>query len=123
MDATTQAATKEKSKYLTIQQKLEGMKEGSIKGIATRDINSLNEPRYPQNKIYRKAYTEELTKQEETIKKRIAELDVIISTTTKPGEKRRSEAEKVTKENDLTQIETLYNKLKQEKKRIKDLLK
>jgi hypothetical protein len=127
LDATTQAATKEKSKYLTIQQKLEGMKESNIKGIATKDtnsldINSLKEPRYPQNKIYRKAYTEGLTKQEETIKKRIAELDAIISTTTKPGEKKRSEAEKTTKENDLTRIETLYNKLKQEKK-IKNLLK
>jgi hypothetical protein len=56
LDATTQAATKEKSKYLTIQQKLEGMKAGSIKGIATRDINGLNEPRYPQNKMYREFY-------------------------------------------------------------------
>jgi hypothetical protein len=36
LDAPTQAATKEKSKYLTIQQKLEGMKAGSIKGIATK---------------------------------------------------------------------------------------
>jgi hypothetical protein len=32
LDEPTQAATKEKSKYLTIQQKLEGMKESSIKG-------------------------------------------------------------------------------------------
>ena len=37
--------------------------------------------------------------------------------------KKRSETEKITKENDLTRIETLYNKLKQEKKRIKELLK
>jgi electron transfer flavoprotein alpha/beta subunit len=112
---------------LTIQQKLEGMKEVSIKGIATKDtnnFNNFNEPRYPQNKIYRKAYTEGLTKQEDTIKKRIAELDAIISsTTTKKVERKRSEAEKIVKENDLTKIETLYNKLKQEKKRIKDLLK
>jgi hypothetical protein len=62
LDATTQAATKEKSKYLTIQQKLEGMKEGSIKGIATRDINSLNEPRYPQNKMYREFYKKRFKK-------------------------------------------------------------
>jgi hypothetical protein len=43
--------------------------------------------------------------------------------TTKKVERKRSEAEKIVKENDLTKIETLYNKLKQEKKRIKDLLK
>ena len=99
------------------------MREGDIKGLGSKDIKAMKDPRYPQNKIYRKAYTEGLTKQEETIKKRIAELDAIISTTTKPGEKRRSEAEKIVKENDLTKIETLYNKLKQEKKRIKNLLK
>ena len=56
LDPTTQAATKEKSKYLTIQQKLEGMKEKSIKGIATKDTNNLNQPRYPQNKMYREFY-------------------------------------------------------------------
>ena len=36
------------------------MKAGSIKGIATKDINSLIEPRYPQNKIYRDVYIEGL---------------------------------------------------------------
>ena len=75
LDAPTQAATKEKSKYLTIQQKLEGMKAGSIKGIATRDTNNLNEPKYPQNKIYRESYKKGLKTQEETIKKKITELD------------------------------------------------
>ena len=62
LDAPTQAATKEKSKYLTIQQKLEGMKESSIKGIATKDINSLNDPKYPQNKIYRESYKKKVKK-------------------------------------------------------------
>jgi type II secretory pathway pseudopilin PulG len=124
LDVPTQEATKEKAALIAIQQKLEQMKGGSIKGLGTKDVNALKEPRYPQNKIYRNAYTEGLTKQEDTIKKRIAELEAIISSTkTKSGEKKRSEAEKIVKENDLTKIETLYNKLKQEKKRIKDLLK
>ena len=80
LDEPTQAATKEKSKYLTIQQKLEGMKAGSIKGIATKDINSLIEPRYPQNKIYRESYKKGLKFQEEIINERIKELDDIIAT-------------------------------------------
>ena len=122
LDAPTQEATKEKSKYLTIQQKLEGMKAGSIKGIATKDINSLIEPRYPQNKIYRESYKKGLKNQEETINKRIQELDDIIAT--KSGQKKtRAETEKITKSKDLKKIETLYNKMKSEKKRIKDLLK
>ena len=54
----------------------------------------MKEPRYPQNKVYRKAYTEGLTKQEETIKKRISELDTIISTTTKPEEKKDQKLKK-----------------------------
>ena len=122
LDATTQAATKEKSKYLTIQQKLEGMKEGSIKGIATRDINSLNEPRYPQNKMYREFYKKGLKNQEDTINKRIKELDDIIAKET--GQKQaRAETEKITKSNQLKKIGDLYNKMESEKKRIKDLLK
>ena len=116
LDLATQTTTKEKTNYLAIEQKLKNMREGDMKGLGSKDIKAMKEPRYPQNKIYRKAYTEGLTKQEETFKKRIAELDTIISTTTKPGEKKRSEAEKTTKENDLIRIETLYNKLKQEKK-------
>jgi hypothetical protein len=122
LDPPTQAATKEKSKYLTIQQKLEGMKEGSIKGIATKDVNNLNEPRYPQNKIYRESYKKGLKIQEETINKRIKELDDIVSKET--GQKQaRAETEIITKTNQLKKIEDLYNKMKSEKKRIKDLLK
>ena len=125
MDAPTQAATKEKSKYLTIQKKLEGMKAGSIKGIATKDtkdINSLNEPRYPQNKIYRESYKKGLKNQEEEINKRIKELDDIIAK--KSGAPQaRAETEKITKSNQLKKIEDLYNKMKSEKKRIKNLLK
>ena len=50
------------------------------------------------------------------------ELDVII--TTKSGAPQaRAETEKITKSNDLKKIEVLYNKVKQEKKRIKELLK
>jgi hypothetical protein len=56
LDAPTQAATKEKSKYLTIQQKLENMTAANIKGLATKDTNNLNEPKYPQNKIYKESY-------------------------------------------------------------------
>ena len=121
LDVPTQEATKEKAALIAIQQKLDQMKGGSIKGLGTKDVNALKEPRYPQNKIYRNAYTEGLTKQEDTIKKRIAELEAIISSTkTKSGEKKRSEAEKIVKENDLTKIETLYNKLKQEKKELRN---
>jgi hypothetical protein len=122
LDPTTQAATKEKSKYITIQQKLEGMREASIKGIATKDIKNLHEPRYPQNKAYREFYKKGLKNQEDIINKRIQELDEIIakSTSTK---KIRAETEKLTKSNDLTKIGDLYNKMKSEKKRIKELLK
>ena len=122
LDAPTQASTKEKSKYLIVQQKLEGMKEGSIKGIATKDIKSLIEPRYPQNKIYRESYKKGLKNQEDIINKRIQELDDIISTNT--GKKKtRAETEKITKSNDLQKIEDLYKKMESEKKRIKNLLK
>ena len=122
LDTATQTTTKEKTNYLAIEQKLKNMREGDIKGLGSKDVRSQKEPRYPQNKIYRKAYLEGLSKQEETIQKRIVELDDIISTKT-GGKKTRAEAEKMIKENDLTKIETLYNKLKQEKKRIKNLLK
>jgi len=122
LDTATQTTTKEKTNYLAIEQKLKNMREGDIKGLGSKDVRAMKEPRYPQNKIYRIAYLEGLSKQEETIKKRIVELDDIISTKT-GGKKTRAEAEKMIKENDLTKIETLYNKLKQEKKRIKNLLK
>jgi hypothetical protein len=125
LDAPTQAATKEKSKYLTIQQKLEDMKKSSIKGLGTKDtkdINSLIEPRYPQNKIYRESYKKGLKNQEETINRRIQELDDIISTKT-GSKKTRAETEKLTKSNDLKKIGDLYNKMESEKKRIKNLLK
>ena len=123
LDAITQAATKEKSKYITIQQRLEVMKDASIKSIATRDINSLNEPRYPQNKIYRESYEKGLKNQEDIINKRIQELDEIIAKGSSSSKKARAEAEKLTKSNDLTKIGDLYNKMKSEKKRIKKLLK
>ena len=74
--------------------------------------------------MYREFYKKGLKNQEDTINKRIKELDDIISaTTTKKVERKRSEAEKITKEKDLTKIGDLYNKMKSEKKRIKDLLK
>jgi hypothetical protein len=123
LDPTTQAETKEKTKYLTINKKLETMKEQYIKGTATKDINSLSEARYPQNKIYRKFYEEGIKRQEEIIKKRIIELDGLIATTTKGAEKKRSEAEKKLKNDELKKLEDLYNKMESEKKRIKKLLK
>ena len=98
------------------------MKESSIKGIATKDINSLNDPKYPQNKIYRESYKKGLKIQEEAINKRIKELDDIVSKET--GKKQaRAETEIITKTNQLKKIGDLYNKMKSEKKRIKDLLK
>ena len=98
------------------------MKEKYIKGIATKDINSLNEPKYPQNKLYRESYKKGLKNQEETINKRIVELDDIIGKET-GAQKSRAELEKITKSNQLEQIGDLYTKMKSEKKRIKDLLK
>ena len=53
---------------------------------------------------------------------KIQELDNIINTKTgKP--KTRAEAEKILKNDELKKIEELYKKLKEEKKRIKKLLK
>ena len=122
LDAPTQTATKEKSKYITIQQKLEGMKESSIKGIATKDINSLNDPRYPQNKMYREVYKKGLKNQEDIVNKRIIELDDIIAK--ESGAKQaRAETEKITRNKELQKIEDLKLLLKTEKKRIKELLK
>ena len=122
LDPATQTSTKEKTALLAIQQKLEQMKEGNLKGLGTKDVKTLKEPRYPQNKVYEKAYTEGLSKQEESINKRIKELDEIIATKTGQPQA-RAETEKITRNNDLKKIEDLFNKLKQEKKRIKKLLK
>ncbi len=70
------------------------MRAGDIKGLGTKDIKSLKEPRYPQNKVYEKAYTEGLSRQEDTINKRKSELDNIIATTT--GQQQvRAETEKL----------------------------
>jgi hypothetical protein len=58
------------------------MKEGNIKGLGTKDVKTLKEPRYPQNKVYEKAFIDALSKQEDTLNKRIAEFDDIISKAT-----------------------------------------
>ena len=119
LDPATQTSTKEKTALLAIQQKLEQMKEGNLKGLGTKDVKTLKEPRYPQNKVYTKAYTEGLSKQEESINKRIKELDEIIAT--KTGQQQaRAETEKITRNNDLKKIEDLFNKLKQEKKELRN---
>ena len=117
-----QNITKEKTNYIAIQQKLDKMREGDIKGLGKKDIKALKEPRYPQNKVYRTAYIEGLKIHEDTINNRIQELDDIIATKTK-GVKAKAEAEKIVKNNDLLKIVDLFNKLKEEKKRIKKLLK
>ena len=122
LDPATQTSTKEKTALLAIQQKLEQMKEGNLKGLGTKDVKTLKEPRYPQNKVYERAYTEGLSKQEESTNKRIKELDEIIATKTGQPQA-RAETERITRNNDLKKIEDLFNKLKQEKKRIKKLLK
>ena len=119
LDPATQTSTKEKTALLAIQQKLEQMKEGNLKGLGTKDVKTLKEPRYPQNKVYTKAYTEGLSKQEESINKRIKELDEIIAT--KSGQPQaRAETERITRNNDLKKIEDLFNKLKQEKKELRN---
>ena len=115
LDPETQKATKEKAALIVIQQKLEQMKEGSIKGLGTKDVNTLKAPRYPQNKVYEKAYKEGLSKQEDTINKRIKELDDIIATKT-GAQKARAETERITRNNDLKKIEDLLDKLGTEKK-------
>ena len=87
-----------------MQQKIEKMRESDIKRIATNDINRLNEPKYPQNKLYRESYKKGLKNQEETINKRIVELDDIIGKET--GQKlARAELEKITKSNQLKKLE------------------
>ena len=98
------------------------MRESDIKGLGTKDIKALKDPKYPQNKIYRTAYAEGLSKHEETINNRIQELDGLIATAAK-GAKTRAEAEKIVKNDELKKIEILFNKLKEEKVRIKKLLK
>jgi hypothetical protein len=117
-----QNITKEKTNYIAIQQKLDTMRKGDIKGLGTKDMKSLNEPRYPQNKIYRESYKIGLKNQEETINKRIVELDDIIGKET-GQEKQIAENEKSDKLDEIKKIEDLYKKMKSEKKRIKDLLK
>jgi hypothetical protein len=92
LDAPTQATTIEKTKYITIQQKLDGMKPQIIKQWGTKDSKALKDPRYPQNKIYRTVYKEGLSIQQEAINKRITELDTIIATKT-GNSKARAETE------------------------------
>ena len=119
LDPETQTSTKEKTALIAIQQKLEQMKEGNIKGLGTKDVKTLKDPRYPQNKVYEKAYIEGLSKQEKSINKRISELDNIIAT--KTGQQlAKAETERITRNNDLKKIENLFNKLKQEKKELRN---
>ena len=122
LDAPTQATTIEKTKYITIQQKLDGMKPQIIKQWGTKDSKSLKDPRYPQNKIYRESYLTAINKQEGEVKKRIDELDNIIATKT-GNKQQRAELEKADKIKEITKLEDLQTLLKSEKKRIKDLLK
>jgi hypothetical protein len=122
LDPATQTSTKEKSALIAIEQKLKNMWAGDIKGLGTKDVKALKDPRYPQNKIYRTIYKEGLSTQQEAINKRITELDTIIATKT-GNSKARAETERITRNDDLKKIEELNNKLRQEKKRIKKFLK
>ena len=117
-----QNITKEKTNYIAIQQKLDEMRDGDKRGLATKDVKASNEARYPQNKIYRDVYIEGLKRQENLINKRILELDDIIANKT-DGKKTRAEGEKGNQLAELQKIEDLFNKMKSEKKRIKKLLK
>ena len=125
-----QKITKEKTNYLAIQETLNKMRERDIKGLGTKDIKALKEPRYPQNKVYSTAYVEGLKIHEDKINNRIQELDDIIATKTVKKQTKaeteritKAETERITKNNDLLKIVDLFNKLKEEKKRIKKLLK
>jgi hypothetical protein len=122
LDPATQTSTKEKSALIAIEQKLKNMRAGDIKGLGTKDVKALKDPRYPQNKIYRTVYKEGLSTHQEAINKRITELDTIIATKT-GNSKARAETERITRNDDLKKIEELNNKLRQEKKRIKKFLK
>jgi hypothetical protein len=94
LDAATQASTKEKATLIEIEQKLKDMRAGDIKGLGTKDIKTLKALRYPQNKVYEKAYTEGLSKQENLMNQRISELNDIIAT--KTGKQlERAEKEKI----------------------------
>ena len=55
LDAPTQEATKEKSKYMTMQQKIETMRQSDIKRIATNE--GLKDPN-----IHKLKHTENLIK-------------------------------------------------------------
>ena len=119
LDAPTQAETIEKTKYLAMQQKLDGMKPGIIKQWGTKDSNKLSTPRYPQNKIYRESYLNGLNKQKDEVKKRIDELDIIIST--KSDKKiQRAEIEKADKIKEITKLEALQQLMKDEKKELRN---
>jgi hypothetical protein len=122
LDPATQTSTKEKSALIAIEQKLKNVRAGDIKGLGTKDVKALKDPRYPQNKIYITVYKEGLSIQQEAINKRITELDTIIATKT-GNSKARAETERITRNDDLKKIEELNNKLRQEKKRIKKFLK
>ncbi len=67
LDPEKKTSTKEKIVLITIQQKLKQMKEGNLTGLGTKDVKTLKESRYPQNKVYEKAYIEGLSRQEESI--------------------------------------------------------
>jgi hypothetical protein len=116
LDPATQTSTKEKSALIALEQKLKNMRAGDIKGLGTKDVKALKDPRYPQNKIYRTIYKEGLSIQQEAINKRITELDTIIATKT-GNSKARAETERITRNDDLKKIEELNNKLRQEKKK------
>ena len=66
------------------------MRESDIKGLGTKDMKALKDPKYPQNKTYRTAYVEGLVKHEETINERIQELDVIIATGKKTAKTKKN---------------------------------
>jgi len=92
------------------------MRAGDIKGLGTKDVKALKEARYPQNKIYRNAYIEGLANQEESINKRIKELEDIVATPTGPKQA-RAETEMITRNIDLKKIEDLKLLLKTGKKK------
>ena len=117
-----QNITKEKTNYLAIQQKLDKMRESDIKGLGTKDMKALKDPKYPQNKTYRESYLTAINKQADDVKERITALDTIIAT--KTGTKQqRAEIEKAEKIKEITKLEDLQTLLKSGKKRIKELLK
>jgi hypothetical protein len=96
--------------YKEIQNKVSKMSEGSRKGIATRDIRAGRPPKYADDKIYRESYRAglQILGQQQT--------DIIEDTT-------KTREERAAANTELRRIQQLGERLNEEKRRIKRILK